>query len=43
VLKKEEHVMAVPFGENAWMVRLERFLLNREDEIRRLVEAEGRP
>jgi polar amino acid transport system substrate-binding protein len=42
-LKKEKHVMALPFGENAWMVRLERFLLNREDEIRRLVEAEGRP
>jgi hypothetical protein len=35
--------MLVPFGENAWMVRLERFLLNREDEIRRLVREEGKP
>jgi polar amino acid transport system substrate-binding protein len=42
-LKKEKHVMALPFGENAWMVRLERFLLNREDEIERLVREEGRP
>jgi polar amino acid transport system substrate-binding protein len=42
-LETEKHVMALPFGENAWMVRLERFLLNREDEIRRLVEQEGRP
>jgi polar amino acid transport system substrate-binding protein len=42
-LKKEKHVMAVPFGENAWMVRLERFLLNREGEIRRLLTDEGKP
>jgi polar amino acid transport system substrate-binding protein len=42
-LKKDKHVMALPFGENAWMVRLERFLLNREDEIRRLVREKGRP
>ncbi len=42
-LKKDKHVMALRFGENAWMVRLERFLLNREDEIRRLVREEGRP
>lgn len=42
-LSKEKHVMLVPFGENAWMVRLERFLLNREDQIERLVREEGRP
>jgi polar amino acid transport system substrate-binding protein len=42
-LKEDEHVMAVRLGENAFMVRLERFLLNREDEIERLVRAEGRP
>jgi polar amino acid transport system substrate-binding protein len=42
-LKKEKHVMALPFGENAWMVRLERYLLNREDEIERLLREEGRP
>jgi polar amino acid transport system substrate-binding protein len=42
-LKEDEHVMAVRLGENAFMVRLERFLLDREDEIERLVRAEGRP
>jgi polar amino acid transport system substrate-binding protein len=42
-LDEAEHVMAVKLGENAFLVRLERFLLNREDEIRRLVTAEGRP
>jgi polar amino acid transport system substrate-binding protein len=42
-LDTAKHVMAVKLGENAFMVRLERFLLNREDEIRQLVVAEGRP
>ena len=42
-LAKDKHVMAVKLGENAMLVRLERFLLNREDEIRRLVTEEGRP
>lgn len=42
-LKEDKHVMAVRLGENAFMVRLERFLLNREDEIERLVRTEGRP
>lgn len=42
-LDEAEHVMAVKLGENAFLVRLERFLLNREDEIRRLVTVEGRP
>jgi polar amino acid transport system substrate-binding protein len=42
-LKEDEHVMAVRLGENAFMVRLERFLLNREDDIERLLRAEGRP
>jgi polar amino acid transport system substrate-binding protein len=42
-LGKAKHVMAVKLGENAFLVRLERFLLNREDEIRRLVAEEGRP
>lgn len=42
-LDTAKHVMAVKLGENAFMVRLERFLLNREDEIRDLVVAEGRP
>jgi polar amino acid transport system substrate-binding protein len=42
-LDKAKHVMAVKLGENAFLVRLERFLLDREDEIRRLVTVEGRP
>jgi polar amino acid transport system substrate-binding protein len=42
-LDSAKHVMAVKLGENAFLVRLERFLLNREDEIRRLLVEEGRP
>jgi len=42
-LDKAKHVMAVKLGENAFMVRLERFLLEREDEIARLLVEEGRP
>jgi hypothetical protein len=42
-LDSAKHVMAVKLGENAFMVRLERFLLEREDEIARLLVEEGRP
>jgi polar amino acid transport system substrate-binding protein len=42
-LDSAKQVMAVKLGENAFMVRLERFLLNREDEIERLLVEEGRP
>jgi polar amino acid transport system substrate-binding protein len=42
-LDEAEHVMAVKLGENAFMVRLERFLLNREEEIRRLLREEATP
>ena len=42
-LETEKHVMALPLGENAWLVRLERFLLDREREIERLLVQEGRP
>jgi polar amino acid transport system substrate-binding protein len=42
-LSKHDHVMAAPLGENAWLVALERFLLQREREIRALLEREGRP
>jgi polar amino acid transport system substrate-binding protein len=42
-LDKAKRVMAVKLGENAFLVRLERFLLNREDEIERLLVEEGRP
>ena len=42
-LDEAKHVMAVKLGENAFLVRLERFLLNREGEIERLLIEEGRP
>jgi polar amino acid transport system substrate-binding protein len=42
-LDRAKHVMAVKLGENAFLVRLERFLLNREDEIERVLVEEGRP
>jgi polar amino acid transport system substrate-binding protein len=42
-LDEAKHVMAVKLGENAFLVRLERFLLNREHEIERLLIEEGRP
>ena len=32
-LGEDHHVMAVPHGENAWIVRLERFLRSRLDTI----------
>ena len=38
VLGDEQHVMAVPHGENAWIVRLERFLRSRLGEIPELLE-----
>jgi polar amino acid transport system substrate-binding protein len=39
----EEHAMAVRLGENAFMLELERFLLEREGEWRGLVNREGKP
>jgi polar amino acid transport system substrate-binding protein len=38
-----EHVMAVPHGENAWIVRLERFLRSRHSEIPALLEEHTQP
>jgi polar amino acid transport system substrate-binding protein len=38
-----DHVMATPLGENAWLVKLERYLLTHEDDIRSILEEEGRP
>jgi polar amino acid transport system substrate-binding protein len=38
-----DHVMAAPLGENAWLVRLERYLLTHEDDIKSILEEEGRP
>jgi polar amino acid transport system substrate-binding protein len=38
-LPEEKHIMAVPLGENGWLVRLERFLrANREEAVKLLRE-----
>ena len=37
-LVEVDHVMAVPHGENAWLVRLERFLLDHASDISRILE-----
>jgi ABC-type amino acid transport substrate-binding protein len=42
-LIENDHVMATPFGENAWLVRLERYLLTHESEIKEILEEEGTP
>jgi polar amino acid transport system substrate-binding protein len=39
-LPKEEHVMAVPLGENGWLVELERFLRANRGEARTLLQEE---
>jgi polar amino acid transport system substrate-binding protein len=41
-LPEEKHVMAVPLGENGWLVRLERFLLNHREEAEKLLREEAR-
>ncbi len=41
-LLESDHVMAVPHGENGWLVRLERFLLDHAATVERLLE-ETRP
>jgi polar amino acid transport system substrate-binding protein len=42
-LDEHEQAMAVPMGENAFLVALERFLLDREGEAARILEREGKP
>ena len=42
-LIETDHVMAMPMGENAWLVRLERYLLTHEDDIKALLEEKGKP
>jgi polar amino acid transport system substrate-binding protein len=42
-LDEHEHAMAVSMGENAFLVALERFLLDRETEAKALLEQEGKP
>lgn len=39
-LPKEEHIMAVPLGENGWLVELERFLRANRGEAERLLREE---
>lgn len=39
-LIEADHVMAVPHGENAWLTRLERFLLTHSGEIDDILERE---
>jgi polar amino acid transport system substrate-binding protein len=38
ILGEDQHVMAVPHGENAWIAKLERFLRSRLDRIPDLYE-----
>lgn len=40
-LPKEEHVMAVPLGENGWLVELERFLRAHRREAEKLLREES--
>jgi len=42
-LDEHEHAMAVSMGENAFLVTLERFLLDREAEAAEILAREGRP
>ena len=42
-LDEHEHAMAVAMGENAFLVELERFLLDREGEAADLLAREGKP
>lgn len=39
-LPAEEHVMAVPLGENGWLLRLERFLYEHREEARERLREE---
>jgi polar amino acid transport system substrate-binding protein len=42
IFRDEEHAMAAPMGENAFLVELENFLLDRGEEARELLEREAR-
>ena len=39
-LPEEQHVMAVPLGENGWLVELERFLRSQRAEAKALLREE---
>jgi polar amino acid transport system substrate-binding protein len=40
ILRDDEHAFAVPMGENAWLVELEQFLLDRGEEAEDLLHEE---
>ena len=40
-LPEEKHVMAVPLGENGWLVELERFLRAHRTEANKLLREES--
>ena len=40
-LPEERHVMAVPLGENGWLVTLERFLEGRGEEAEGMLREEA--
>jgi polar amino acid transport system substrate-binding protein len=42
-LDEHEHAMATSMGENAFLVALERFLLDRESEAQEILAREGKP
>jgi polar amino acid transport system substrate-binding protein len=42
-VEKHKHVMATQLGENAFLVKLERFLLRNEELAKQLLDREGRP
>ena len=42
-LDEHEHAMAAPMGENAFLVALDRYLLDREAEAAEILEREGKP
>lgn len=42
-LAEHDHVLAVPGGENAWLTRLERYLLSHESEIEGFLGELGAP
>ena len=43
ILRDDEHAMAVPLGENAFLVELEKFLLDRGEEAEDLLHEEVSP
>ena len=42
-LPEEKHIMAVPLGENGWLIRLERFLRANQEDAERLLREETPP